>query len=513
MMKKTITLLLLPLLFIATSIAQTNCYTTHRADGIAAYNQGRYAEAKKHFEYILSSCPDKPANNDIQSWINKCNEALTPRLSVSNSNLSFSASGGTQSITVSSNRSWSLGATNSQMFSVSYYGNTITVRCYENTGTSSRNDYFIVRATDGSKSVRVNVSQNAAQTSLSVSKTSISCSASGTTEYITVYSSTAWQIEYASGTMYSVTRNGNTLTVKINANSTSTSRNDYFNVKTSDGRFTQKISLSQTGRVAQGGSTNSTSSSSNTTASYLRVDKDYVSTSSYGTTAYIVVSSNRSWEVRYPAGSMYSVTRSENILKVTINQNTTASPRSDFFYVQLTDGSKQIKISLYQSANTLARTTYSNNNSSYSTNHTYQSPYRKYVNTNGLFEVTWFGMGAGIGTGAGFSMSAFRMRLGPVELRPMDISFNYDFIEDDLLYSYQPSLDFLIPVSSTWTTYFGIGPSYMLSMLSQTGYNRWWFNVEAGAHYHWGYAASSDFYLRYDGMFTIGVTIQWSTQW
>ena len=91
MMKKTITLLLLPLLFIATSIAQTNCYTTHRADGIAAYNQGRYAEAKKHFEYILSSCPDKPANNDIQSWINKCNEALTPRLSVSNSNLSFSA--------------------------------------------------------------------------------------------------------------------------------------------------------------------------------------------------------------------------------------------------------------------------------------------------------------------------------------------------------------------------------------------------------------------------------------
>lgn len=247
MMKKTITLLLLPLLFIATSIAQTNCYTTHRADGIAAYNQGRYAEAKKHFEYILSSCPDKPANNDIQSWINKCNEALTPRLSVSNSNLSFSASGGTQSITVSSNRSWSLGATNSQMFSVSYYGNTITVRCYENTGTSSRNDYFIVRATDGSKSVRVNVSQNAAQTSLSVSKTSISCSASGTTEYITVYSSTAWQIEYASGTMYSVTRNGNTLTVKINANSTSTSRDDYFNVKTSDGRFTQKISLSQTG--------------------------------------------------------------------------------------------------------------------------------------------------------------------------------------------------------------------------------------------------------------------------
>lgn len=222
-------------------------------EGKQKYNAGNYQKAKELFRFVQSECGN--SYGDAQSWINKCNEALTPRLSVSNSNLSFSASGGTQSITVSSNRSWSLGATNSQMFSVSYYGNTITVRCYENTGTSSRNDYFIVRATDGSKSVRVNVSQNAAQTSLSVSKTSISCSASGTTEYITVYSSTAWQIEYASGTMYSVTRNGNTLTVKINANSTSTSRNDYFNVKTSDGRFTQKISLSQTGRITVQNST------------------------------------------------------------------------------------------------------------------------------------------------------------------------------------------------------------------------------------------------------------------
>ncbi|MDY4149109.1 MAG: hypothetical protein SOY26_05100 [Paludibacteraceae bacterium] len=61
-------------------ISSAQCYTTHRADGIAAYNQGRYAEAKKHFEYILSSCPDKPANNDVQSWIDKCNQKDNYRL-------------------------------------------------------------------------------------------------------------------------------------------------------------------------------------------------------------------------------------------------------------------------------------------------------------------------------------------------------------------------------------------------------------------------------------------------
>lgn len=477
-------------------------------EGKQKYNAGDYQKAKELFQFVQSECGN--SYGDAQGWINKCNEALTPRLSVSNSNLSFSASGGTLSITVSSNRSWSLGATNSQMFSVSSYNNTITVRCNKNTNTSSRSGYFIVQTTDGSKSIRINVSQDAASY-LSVSKNSISCSASGVTEYITVYSNTAWQIvKGGESTMYSVTRNGNTLTVRINANSASASRSVYFWVETTDGRASQQISLTQAGRTAQGGNN---SGSSNTTTPYLNVGTNYVTSTSYGTTEYITVYSNRSWEIKYPTGSMYSVTRSGNTLKVTINRNNTASPRSTFFYVQLTDGSKQIKISLYQSANTSAHTSRSKSNSSYSTNYTYQSPYRKYVNTNGLFEVTWFGMGAGIGTGAGFSMSAFRLRWGPVELRPMDISYNYDFIGNDLLFSYQPTLDFLIPVSSTWTTYFGIGPSHMLSMLSQTGYDRWWFNVEAGAHYHWGRSASSDFYLRYDGIFTIGATIQWSTRW
>ena len=476
-------------------------------EGKQKYNAGNYQKAKELFQFVQSECGI--SYGDAQGWINKCNEALTPRLSVSNSNLSFSASGGTQSITVSSNRSWSLGATNSQMFSVSSYGNTITVRCNKNTGTSSRNDYFIVQTTDGSKSIRINVSQDAPQAYLSVSKNSISCSSSGTTEYITVNSNTAWQIEYPSGTMYSVMRNGNTLTVKINANSASTSRSAYFIVKTTDGRVSQKISLTQAGRIAQGGSTNSTSSSSNTTASYLRVDKDYVSTSSYGTMEYITVSSNRSWEVKYPTGSMYSVTRSGNTLKVTIYQNNTAYPRSNFFYVQLTDGSnKQIKISLYQSANTSAHTSRSKSNSSYSTNHTYQSPYRKYINTNGRFEITWFGMGAGIGTGATFSMSAFRLRLGPVEFQPIDWTLGYDFMHDGLVLV-QPTLIFLIPISNNWTTYFGGGSSIEIHFSEYT--TNLWFKTEVGVHYSWGRSASSDFYLRYDGMFTVGATIQWAT--
>ncbi len=83
---------------------------------------------------------------------------------------------------------------------------------------------------------------------LSVSKTSITAPASGTTETITVTSDMDWEVQYPTASMYSVTRSGNTLTVKINRNDSTTSRRDYFNVKTTNGSKVQKISLSQKGR-------------------------------------------------------------------------------------------------------------------------------------------------------------------------------------------------------------------------------------------------------------------------
>lgn len=218
------------------------------------YNSGDYAKAKSLFEYVKNECGS--SYGDATNWIAKCNDALTPKLLLSRTSISVGASSGSTTITVTSNRTWELRNTSSSMFSVSKSGNTITIQNYSNSSTSSRNDYFDVATTDGSKSVRVYVYQNGktASPSLSVSKTSISASASGITEYITVSCNTTWEVQYPSGTMYSVTRNGNTLTVKINANSSTESRSDYFNVKTTDGSKVQKITLSQTGKSSSGNS-------------------------------------------------------------------------------------------------------------------------------------------------------------------------------------------------------------------------------------------------------------------
>lgn len=238
--------------FVLFSLASLYIFADDCSDALteakSLYSNGNYQKAKALFEYVQSECGS--SYGDATNWIAKCNDALTPKLSLSRSSVSVGASSGSTSITVTSNRTWELRNTSSSMFSVSKSGNTITIQYYSNSSTSSRSDYFDVVTTDGSKSVRVNFTQSgkSASPSLSVSKTSISASASGTTEYLTVTCNTSWELQYPSGTMYSVTRNGNSLTVKILPNSSTESRSDYFNVKTTDGSKVQKIELKQTGK-------------------------------------------------------------------------------------------------------------------------------------------------------------------------------------------------------------------------------------------------------------------------
>lgn len=240
--------------------ADDDCDATLR-EAKTAYNAGDYVKAKKYYDYVIDACGGSYGN--ASSWSQKCQEALSPKLSVSRTNISVSAYSGTTSISVTSNRSWKLTNTSSSLYTVSRNGDNISISYSANPNTTSRSDYFDVVTTDGSKSVRVYISQEGkANTTpyLTVNKTSISASASGTTEYITVSSNTTWEIQYPSGTMYSVTRNGNTLTVKINANTSSESRNDYFNVKTTDGNKVQKITLTQSGKYSSSSSSYNSSS-------------------------------------------------------------------------------------------------------------------------------------------------------------------------------------------------------------------------------------------------------------
>lgn len=344
---------------------------------------------------------------------------------------------------------------------------------------------------------------------LYVSKTSIACSASGTTDYLSVNCNGNWSIQYPSSSMYSATRSGNGIQVHITPNTTTTSRSDFFNVVCGD--KVVKVSLSQSGKP-------SNASSSTSSAPSLSVSKTSVIIGPSGTTENLIVYSNRAWEIQYPTGGMYSVTRNGNTLKVTIYANTSTGTREDFFNVRLVDGSKVIKVKLWQSGrattsqssssygSSSSRSNYSNNSS---TRYTRTSAYQRYVHYSGSINVTWIGISAGIGSGMSILGSTLRCRFGPVEIRPIDIAaIDYNFVNGDYNFSYQPIIDFHVPVSADKAIYFGAGPSVGLIETNL------WFRAEGGLHWNWGgYHASSDFFFRYDGAFMVGLSIQCSSHW
>ena len=105
--------------------------------------------------------------------------------------------------------------------------------------------------------------------------------------------------------------------------------------------------------------------------------------------------------------------------------------------------------------------------------------------------------------------STLRCRFGPVEIRPIDIAaIDYNFINGDYNFSYQPIIDFYVPVSADKAIYFGAGPSVGLIETNL------WFRAEGGLHWNWGGDhASSDFFFRYDGAYMVGLSIQCSSHW
>ncbi len=420
---KKISVLLIWILVFSFSLFADDC-SDFLSEGKQHYNNGNYQKAKECFVYVRSECGSH--YGDVTNWINKCDAALTP--------------------------------------------------------------------------------------TLSVSKYLISCSASGTTQYITVTSNTTWQIERQTGTMYSVTKNGNTLTVRINANTLTNAREDFFYVKTTNGKILKKITLKQSGKASSSSSsssstksTSSSSSSSVSTTSTLSVSQTYIYSSYSGSTRHLTVTSNTEWELLYPTSSMYNVTRSGNKLTICINYNSNNESRKNFFKVRTKDGTKEEKITIEQGANTFTRTT-SKTKKSISYNNDLTA-YQKYIQNQDNWEVTWIGFNTSLCTGYEFGISLLRFRYGWFQVKPYEMALGFDFITGETYFAYNPSINFLIPTGYDGTFYFGAGPTVTTSEY----FDVVWFNTELGYRWHWGDWASSDFFMRYDGAFTIGLSIQWSS--
>lgn len=422
------------------TIAMADCYTSLRQKAIEAYNQGEYDRAKNTFQAAKEDCPDAPLNNDIDSWIQKCESAKKQHQQKTNQGSS---------------------STNSQSASYLRVDNT----------TANSTKYLM----STSSSITIRVSCSSAYSVLNIPSW---C-------WITNKTSTSFTLNYQA--------NPNTYT-------------RYGNIDVNGGGTSIRLTLEQSAKT----STSATNSSS--TSPSLKVNKTLVVATASGVTEYITVTCNKAWEIQYPSGGMYTATRSGNSVKVVISANTTTSTRTDFFNIRTTDGKETIKISLSQSGKSTS--SYSSYNSGYSSyNRSRLSAYQRYKQSCGDFEVTWGGLNTSFCTAWEVGFSALRLRWGWFQLCPIEGVIGVNLCDEDGdwvgfdegtdIFAYQPTINFVIPTDDYQAIYFGVGPSVTFDGV--------WFKIEAGYRLHWGDWANSDIFMRYDGTFTFGVSIQWSS--
>ena len=428
-MNKVFFTTLIILIFCSIPLFADDC-TDGLTEAKALYNSGNYQKAKELFEYVQSECPQN--YTEASNWIAKCNDALKPK----------------QSTTTSS----------------SNHKNATSTAYLKVDGSSANTTKYLMNS---SSSITIRVS----------------CSSS-----YSVLNIPSW--------CWVTSKTSSSFVLNYNANPNTYTR--YGSIDVSGAGTSIRISLEQAAKVSSNSSTTTPTSSS------LKVSKTLVVATAKGVTDYITVTCNKAWEIQYPSGGMYTATRSGNSVKVVISANTTTSQRTDFFNIRTTDGKETIKVSLSQSPGSSSGS-YSSYNST--RNYTY-SKYDQYCINHGDFEITWFGMRAGLCTGISYGYRLFSLRWGPVQLNPIELAADYNFVNDEIAAVYTPSVDFFIPFQGDAAFYFGGGPSIHI-----TDYTYAWADISAGVHWHWGYSASSDFFVRYNGSFMFGVSIQWSTDY
>ncbi|MDR0983001.1 MAG: zinc-ribbon domain-containing protein [Culturomica sp.] len=249
-------------------------------------------------------------------------------LSVTNDDVFLSANGGKESITISTDGIFAVSTAPASWVTTSINGKTLNLEYSENSGTV-RNSYLIVKS--GTKSKRLDITQaGKLATRLDVSTTEASFNADGGSRTITVSTDGEWKISTGTNTWGHTSINGNTITLRVDANN-GYRRTGYFIVKS--GSIEKKIEISQDG----------------TLATYLRLSKSSINASRDGTgyNEYYVVNVETDGDNVTATTSAYWIdvnVVSGNRIEIETSENT-GSKRTATITVKADEKSKQIKVS------------------------------------------------------------------------------------------------------------------------------------------------------------------------
>ena len=203
---------------------------------------------------FLASCARELPDNLKNTTMSEGEQSVTKYLRASVGSLSFKASEGSETITITSNVSWSIQCDQTwcRLSSSSGSNNgTVIVNVSENTSTTTRNAIITISSNDAN-SVQISVSQGGASPVLQLNKNDLSFTASYGNDSFTITSNTSWTItsDQSWCTVSSSSGSGNaTITVSVQENASLVSRSATITVIA--GNITQTISINQAGTVNQ----------------------------------------------------------------------------------------------------------------------------------------------------------------------------------------------------------------------------------------------------------------------
>ena len=160
----------------------------------------------------------------------------------------------------------------------------------------------------------------------SISSQYVSLGANGGNRTFTVSSSAAWKISVNTASWGHLSRSGNTLYLRVDANNSSSSRTDYFTI--SSGSKSIRVDISQ-------GKGNS-----------LSVSSESLSFPSSGGSQTITVNSSSSWRIGTGTYSWVHLATAGNSVTVSLDTNVSTDSRTDYFTV--VSGNKSLKINIRQ---------------------------------------------------------------------------------------------------------------------------------------------------------------------
>lgn len=177
-------------------------------------------------------------------------------------------------------------------------------------------------------------------TPFAISPTLAALDAAGGKKVFYVSSEKSWYISTWPNSWGHLSKEGNYLTLQVDPNTSTNSRKDYFCLKSGNQEI--RVDITQKGADEPSPKENSLSVS----ASSLRFSADK------GTTA-ITVSSSADWHISVGTASWGHLSRSGNVLTISVDENKTGNARIDYF--KLSNGTVEKKITITQSARNAIR--------------------------------------------------------------------------------------------------------------------------------------------------------------